>query len=250
MNFQDHIRAVERESAAITSALRAGSLDVHIPSCPDWTLVELATHLGRFCGFWTHVICEGTGRPKTPYTDPAADERRPEWFADWYAAAAGHLVAQLRSTPPDAKVWTWDPSNETAAFVGRRAAHEMAVHRFDAQLARSSPQPIDGPLAADGIDEIFAMIDAWRTGGVYWGASAGAGETLHLHATEPDAEWTIMMAADGPVVERRHTRADLALRGTASDLELELYQRTPLGPVEHFGDEGALTAWRRVFTFG
>ena len=48
----------------------------------------------------------------------------------------------------------------------------------------------------------------------------------------------------------RHAKADLALRGAVSDLELVLYQRPTLGDVERLGDESVLAAWQRVFTFG
>ena len=50
-------------------------------------------------------------------------------------------------------------------------------------------------------------------------------------------------------MERTHGKADLALRGAVSDLELVLYQRPPIGPVEHLGDDEVLAAWHRVFTF-
>jgi uncharacterized protein (TIGR03083 family) len=248
MDYNDHVDAVELESKTIGSALRAGSVDVAVPTCPEWTLVDLSTHLGQFCGFWTHVICEGTGRTKTAYADPVPGEHRAGWFADWYEEQAGHLVDQLRATTPDVAIWTWDPSNETAGFAARRAANELAVHRFDVQSARSSPEPISGALAVDGIDEIFAMIGARRAGGKDEGS--GSGQKLHLHATDRDEEWTIELSPTGPIVEHRQAAADLALRGTASDLELVLYQRPPLGPVEHDGDDRALDAWFRAFSFG
>ncbi len=247
MDYEDHISAVERDSAAIVSALAEGPLDVPVPTCPDWTLVDLATHVGQFCGLWTHVICEGTEKAKTPFADPAPAEQRSDWFANWYEEAAGHLVTELRAAEPDAAVWTWDPSNETASFVARRAAHELSVHRFDAQTARTSPEPIDGALAVDGIEEIFAMLAAWRAG--ERDVRGGNGETIHLHATDRDAEWTITLAPDGVAVDRRHVKGDLALRAAVSDLELVLYQRPPLGPVDRFGDDSALDAWAQVFTF-
>jgi len=247
MRYDEHLVAVERESAAIAAGLRAGPLDVTVPTCPDWSLLDLGTHLGSFSGLWSHVICEGTGRPKTPFAEPAAGEARSEWFADWYEEQTGHLLGQLRSTDPDARVWTWDPGDQTAAFVARRSAHELAVHRFDVQAARSTTQPIDGELAADGIEEIFAMIAAWRAAGSDVGS--GAGETMHLHASEPDAEWTLTLGADGLGVERIHVRSDLALRGSASDLELTLYGRPTIGPVTSFGDSAVLDAWRRAFSF-
>lgn len=247
MDYHEHVHAVERESSAIEAALRAGPLDVIVPTCPDWTLVDLASHLLQFSGLWTHVICEGTDRSKPPFTDPAPGEQDPGWFADQFAEQAGHLVEMLRTTEPAARVWTWDPADQTTAFVARRAAHELAVHRFDVQSARSSPDPIDGALAVDGIDEIFAMVDAWRAGGAETGQ--GNGETLHLHASDPDAEWTLTLAPDGLSVDREHRKADLALRGAASDLELVLYDRPPLATVDHLGDDSVLTAWLRGFHF-
>ena len=76
------------------------------------------------------------------------------------------------------------------------------------------------------------------------------GETLHLHGTDRDDEWLLTLDPDGLRVERRHAKADLALRGAVSDLELLLYQRPTLGEVERLGDERVLDAWQRVFTFG
>lgn len=247
MTYDEHIRAVEREAATITAALRAGPLDATVPTCPGWTLVDLGAHVGQFCAWWSDVICEGTGRPKTPFTAPSSEETRSEWFAEWYELQAARLVEQLTSTDPATAVWTWDPSDTTTSFVARRSAHELAIHRFDVQAARSDTEPIDGALAVDGIEEIFAMIAAWRSGGRDVGA--GSGETLHLHATDPEAEWTIELSPEGPVVERVHTKADFAMKGTASDLELVLYQRPPLGPVDLFGDDSVLDAWTRAFEF-
>lgn len=71
------------------------------------------------------------------------------------------------------------------------------------------------------------MVAAWRAGGQDVGA--GEGETLHLHAFDPAAEWTLTLTPEGLAVERGHTKADLALRGAASDLELLLYDRPPPG---------------------
>jgi hypothetical protein len=89
-------------------------------------------------------------------------------------------------------------------------------------------------------------VRRWRLGRA---AKGGAGESLHLHASAPDAEWTVTLAGDGPAVERVHRKADLALRASASDLELLLYGRPPLGTVERLGDGRALDAWYRVFRF-
>lgn len=107
---------------------------------------DLARHVGEFTGFWTHVLCEGTGRPKTPYTGLSDDLD----VRAWYREIADSLVTELRATPPDTTVWTWAPNDQSARFAARRSANELAVHRFDTQSARGSEQPIDATTAADG----------------------------------------------------------------------------------------------------
>jgi hypothetical protein len=77
----------------------------------------------------------------------------------------------------------------------------------------------------------------------------GDGQTLHLHGTDRDDEWLLTLAPSGLEVERAHGKADLALRGAVSDLELLLYHRPPVGTVEHLGDDAALAAWHRAFAF-
>jgi uncharacterized protein (TIGR03083 family) len=233
-----HIDAVDRESAALADALAAGPRDARVPSCPEWSVAELAEHVGRFTGFWTHVLCEGTGRPKPPAPDPPAEGD----LGGWYLELRDHLVEELRATPPDTEVWSWKPDDQTPAFVARRAAHELAVHRVDAQLARGPHGPIEPALASDGIDEILLLARvADRT--------KGDGQTLHLHGTDRDDEWLLSLAPSGLEVERAHGKADLALRGAVSDLELLLYHRPPVGTVEHLGDDAVLAAWHRAFAF-
>ena len=237
MDYEDRISAVEREAQGLVAALGAGPLDHPVPTCPGWTVTDLATHVGEFTGFWCHVLCEGTGRPKPPFDSPPAGDA----IVAWYRDIADGLLGELRATPGDTAVWTWKPDDQSAAFVARRVAHELAVHRFDAEHARGHATPIEADLAADGIDEMLMI--AGRSD------ARGQGQTIHLHGTDVPEEWLITLAAGGIGVERRHAKGDLALRGAVSDLELVLYQRPPLGPIEHFGDEGALETWYEVFTF-
>jgi uncharacterized protein (TIGR03083 family) len=156
---------------------------------------------------------------------------------------AGFLINELKAANVDTEVYTWNPDDHSAGFVARRMAHETAVHRFDAQMAIGKPQAIDPALAADGIEEIFVMVDAWPESG------RGTGQTLHLHSSEGN-EWLIAMNPDGLDVRREHAKGDLALRGAVSDIELLLYGRPPIGEVERFGDESVLDAWYQVFKFG
>src|SRR5437588_3824613 len=238
MEYAEHIEAVERETSAFTRTLMRGDADAQVPSCPEWTLRDLAKHVGGVQGFWTHVLAEGTGRPK-----PAFDDEPGPSAGLWLVQIGGFLVNELKAASADTKVWTWNPADQSAAFAARRMAHETAVHRFDAQMANGNPEPIEPALAADGIEEIFVMVDAWPESG------RGEGQTLHLHSAEGD-EWLIAMNPDGLDIKREHAKGDLALRGAVSDLELLLYDRPPIGDVERFGDESVLDAWYRVFKIG
>ncbi|HZU71587.1 MAG TPA: maleylpyruvate isomerase family mycothiol-dependent enzyme [Acidimicrobiales bacterium] len=239
MRYEDLVAGVAREVGVLTTAFERVGPGDPVPTCPDWKVLDLATHLGEFIGFWTHVLCEGTGRPKTPWNPAPAND-----LAPWFAEIGGHLVAELAAASGDTPVWTWSPTDQTAGFVARRCAHELTVHRVDAELVSGSHGPIDPDIAADGIDEMFMIAtDGPRAG------AAGNGETLHVHGTDRPAEWFVTLAPTGTTVEARHEKADLALRGPVAELELLLYQRPTSAGIERLGDEGVLDAWYRVFTF-
>lgn len=242
MDYAEHVEAVERETGAFARALMKGDAGAQVPTCPDWTLRDLAKHVGGVVGFWSHVLAEGMGRPKPEFPDEPGPAP-----TMWFTTIASALVGELKVATPDTQVWTWNPNDQTAGFAARRMAHETAVHRYDAQSAVGAPQGFDPALAADGIEEIFTMVAIWPESG------RGEGQTLHLHGTDDGVEgneWLIAMNPDGLDISREHAKGDLALRGAVSDLELVLYDRPPLGPVERIGDESVLDTWYRVFKFG
>jgi uncharacterized protein (TIGR03083 family) len=251
LDHPDHVAAADREIDDLLAALGAGPLAVPVPTCPAWTAADLTRHVGYFCTRWRDHLRGGDyeqrARPED-VTAPAGDDAA---ALAWLRGLADELLHELRSTPADTPVWSWYPANRTARFAARRCAHELAVHRHDAQTARGTAAPIAPPLAVDGIDEMLEAL--WRPRYV---KGVAAGQTVHLHGTDdPDelggsqAEWLVRLEADGPVVIREHAKGDLALRGSASDLELLLYGRPPLGEVQKFGDETILDLWFSVFRF-
>ncbi|CAN5782702.1 maleylpyruvate isomerase family mycothiol-dependent enzyme [soil metagenome] len=243
MEHDARVDAVERELDALVAAVGAGPLAARVPTCPDFAVDDLAKHVGEFCGFWAHVLCEGTRRPKTPFPEVG-----PEGRAGWLAALAGHLVSELQATPPETPVWTWYEPDRSAAFVARRCSNEVAVHRVDAQVARGAADPVEAELAADGIDEISVFLEADGPDGQR--GTPGSGQTLHVHGTDHQpAEWLITLDPGGVRITREHAKGDLAIKGAVSDLEMLLYQRPTVGPVERFGDPAVLEAFYRAFTF-
>jgi uncharacterized protein (TIGR03083 family) len=240
------VEAVETEGTALGAALAAGPLSAPVPTCEGWTVADLAVHVGDVCGFWSHVLCEGTGEPKTPFPDPPEGEALAPWFADLHR----HLVERLAATPADTEVWTWFRNDHSAGFVARRCAHELAVHRVDAQSARGAASPIAAELAVDGIDEIMGALLETRDR-----SGRGTARRLELRPTDADVEWTITIRSDHIDVARRSSAEEqeddpgARLSGSASDIELLLYHRPPLGPTETNGDASLLEEWYREFTF-
>jgi uncharacterized protein (TIGR03083 family) len=246
VDHADLITAVRQESGALTFALEAGPTDVAVPTCGGWTVGDLAVHVGNFCGFWSHVLCEGARRPKTPLPDPPSGDG----VVSWVAGACADLISGLEATPAATEVWTWYEPDQTAGFVARRCAHELSVHRYDAQSARGICTPIPIELAVDGIDEVLDVLITTRDQ-----PAAGSGRSLALLSTDVGSEWFVALEP-GRIEVERHTGdeapregPDLFVGGTASDLELTLYRRPALSPLDVHGDDTVLEEWYRHFAF-
>jgi uncharacterized protein (TIGR03083 family) len=250
MDYSDHVAALARESADLVAALRAAPQGGPVPSCPDWDVRGLAEHVGQTTGFWTDIVCDGCGVPKTGGVAPPTDDAE---LADWAQARLDDLTGRLRSLPADAPCWSWLEDQQNVAFVARRWANETAIHRIDAQLAAGDARPIDGELAVDGIEEVLMMAAALRERRGFEPIELDGPVSLHLHAhdraDQGDGEWVVTLRPDGFDVERSHAKADLGLQGAAGDLELLLYHRPAVGEVAMFGDRSVLDTWYRFFTF-
>jgi uncharacterized protein (TIGR03083 family) len=222
------VDAVREEGATLVAALESvPSMDTIVPTCQDWTVSDLAVHVGAFCGFWTHVLCEGTGHPLTPYPDPPDGADLIPWLRGLHA----HLVGELGATPPATEVWTWFAADHTAGFVARRCAHELAVHRYDAQAALGSIQPIRSELAVDGIDEILDALVTTRDR-----TGDGSGRTLALRCTDADAAWQVTLRENRIDVERNGDGAEPAPSSSSECLAFGCLFR-PAGRQPEDGEE-------------
>src|SRR5262249_34298234 len=148
------------------------------------------------------------------------------------------LADALERADPDDACWSWT-DDRTVRFWARRQAHELAIHRWDAQRAAGNPEPIEHEQAVDSIQELFDIRD-FRPDGV----PPGHGETLHLHCTDGEGEWLARFEPDRAIVTHEHAKADAAARGTASDLLLLMWGRIPVEQVEVFGDPSLFSSWR------
>lgn len=244
MDHASLVAAVRDEGDALVAAVAAGPVSTPVPTCEGWTMADLASHVGSFCGFWSHVLCQGLGRANTPFPDPPTGDA----LAGWIAVQHETLVDLLTVTPSDTEVWTWFGPDHSARFVARRCAHELAVHRYDAQSGRGTASPVVAELAVDGVDEILDVLVTARER-----TGQGTGRMLALRSADAGLEWVVTLDPDRIDVRRQDDglveESALIVTGTASDLKLTLYGRPTLSPIDSSGDAGVLHEWHREFTF-
>jgi uncharacterized protein (TIGR03083 family) len=164
----------------------------------------------------------------------------------WYGEMRERLLADLTGHDAEDPAWVFVSSApQKVGWWYRRQALESSVHRFDAQSATGRADPIEAPLAAEGIDE---YLTEFLPGIMKRGRVEGLSGTLHVHATDTPGEWWLDLDAEGLAVRREHAKADTAVRGPASDLYLLLFNRQTVqhGSVEVLGNASVVDAWRGV----
>lgn len=238
-----HLDHARRAGEAIAEAAE-GHLGEAVPSCPEYDVGSLLLHTGGFCRFVRESILQDRA-PDLDFSGVGDDALA------WHRREHEALVATLEASDPEAPGWSWGRDRHLR-FWFRRAAQELAVHRWDVECASGEARPIDPRLAADGVDELLDEFGPppveYRTHPGVAAQFGGDGETMHLHATdlgdEPGGEWLVTARPDHFEVERVHAKGDVAVRGTASDLLLLLWGRLPHDGLETFGEVSLLHRWR------
>ncbi|GAA3381969.1 maleylpyruvate isomerase N-terminal domain-containing protein [Cryptosporangium minutisporangium] len=241
----DYAAALLDQDRRFAEQLRGAELDTPVPTCPDWTLSQLLRHLGRGHRWAAQIVRERRDSPLDPRVvedgKPPADE---DGALAWVGGGGQILLDAVAGTGPDTPVWTFLGPRPAAWWI-RRRLHETTVHRADAAIALSVEYDLAAELAADGVGEWIDLIATETVTGARPQQPLETDLSLHLHATDIDAEWTLRGTPDGVFVEREHAKATTALRGPARDLLLAITRRRPVGEteVELFGDESVWRTW-------
>ena len=236
---------IEASTETLAGLVHGADLTRQVPTCPEWTLRQLATHVGR-AHRWSAEIVSTRSAEFIPFRQ-VPDGRIPDdpaLHAPWLRAGAELLLESVREAGGD-PVWTFD-GPQPASFWARRMAHETAVHRADAQITAGREPEFDADVAADGIDEWLGFMSG-ATDSASRVAALPDGAVLHVHVTDDgvDGEWLVRREANSVSVEPGHGKGDVVVRGPAGRVLLVLLRRLPPDDpqVEVLGDAALLTGW-------
>ncbi|MDT7798137.1 MAG: hypothetical protein QOI78_1570 [Actinomycetota bacterium] len=125
--------------------------------------MTLVAHIGFVHGFAVGLTVDRPVKPEPP--------------ADWDDVLGSDTARRQRPAPGPAR----SPGAEPRHPVGRRMAHETAIHRLDAGSALEDvPKTHFSPeFANDGIDEFLTFLVPQR------------GLTIGVRITTPERMWTV-----------------------------------------------------------
>ncbi|MFJ7205426.1 maleylpyruvate isomerase family mycothiol-dependent enzyme [Streptomyces sp. NPDC098789] len=255
LEFPALLRLIDERSTAFRAAVAAApSLDVRVPTCPEWTLFDLVQHLGGGDRFWAAIVGAGPadGPPAEAVAARAALElpREREALLAWLAAGTQLLLSALREAGPDAGCWAWWSGLQTPRSSGGVARHrvqESAVHTYDAQLAAGAPRPLPTELALDGVEEFLftcvASPSAWPHEPTTFDFHAAEGRSWRL-TVDGEGARSVRIPAPTAATGEDPDAAGAAVHGTAGELILYFYERVPARSLRIDGDAGLLDLLR------
>lgn len=242
MRIEDHIAALRHEGHLLVAAVARADLDAVPATCPEWSVRELAHHMGRVHRWAATYV--GGARPTM--MSPEEDERC--WgpmpsdanLVDWLRTGHADLVTALEQAPADLQCWSFLAAPSPRAFWARRQAHETSIHRVDAQGVLGSVDAVAPSFAADGIDELLLCFFSRPRNRL----RLPEPRRLVVTATDAGLSWMVHIGPDGARAERGSGPADAEIAGPAAELYYALWNRRPLASLDLAGDKELVDVWQ------
>ena len=247
VSHHSFVEAVRAEILDMSTMLIGQDVAARIPACPDWNLAELIRHTGQVHRWVTRVVQTGE---RVRFGDVEMDlPAKDSGLATWLAKGGDALISAFAEADPESTVWTF-AGEAPVGWWSRRMLHETTIHRIDAQQAMGEMLGfIDPEVAFDGIVELLEVFLPANGAHEKVRALNRVGDSIHLHALDGPAEWTITLTEDGYDVSSEHTKATVAVRAYLQELLLLLWNRRKLHEADHFevfGDPYLFGAWSKA----
>jgi uncharacterized protein (TIGR03083 family) len=249
MDTTAYVEAVVEQTSTLADWVHGTDATSPVPTCPKWTLADLVDHVGATQRMVAMLVGERMTDPSNAFEGYVPGPTDSALWRDWLTDGAAEAKRAFESVTDDTPVW--DPSGAAAGvpFWSRRLFGEACVHRADAAAALGIPYELAPALAVGAIEDWLDTMTSpgyWENRPDFADAMRGDGQTLHFHATDAPGEWVARREPNRVVLERTHTKADVAVRGPAAELLLVLTRRGSLeaaSTLEVHGDRALLDHW-------
>lgn len=245
---EQFLESVKQDANKFVAAAHKG-LDAAVPSCPGWTVLDLLIHTGVIHRRKEQVVLKGLTDRETEVEKPTDNQ------IDWFEEGVVLMLKALGSREASDPAWTWHKPDQTIGFWNRRMAHEMLIHRADAELAHGEVSDIDPTIAEDGIDEALEIF----VGGYPPWATLETGKSV-IKLSTPGRNWSLRTGAfsgttkSGRVLENFPTvlidpdasECDCEISGSPAALNLWLWGRGPITDLTVKGDSELADYVRKV----
>lgn len=231
MTCEFHHGALKAQATDLRAVAVQAGPDALVSTCPGWDVRALVRHLARV------YAMVGLALDSAPEGDRPQPPKAPEDFEAalaWWDECLSTLLTKLSTADPNLPVWSFFPGGSATSWT-RRIAHETAIHRLDAEHARTGLGPdhvhdliFDPEFAADGVDEMLSVMLATSRD---WSAQQGNGHVLY-HAADAGRTWLLTYrAGQRPEVGTHQDAAlgslevDATVAGTADALYRRVWGR-------------------------
>ena len=222
MDHLEHCEVLKAEVRRFSRAQADTADDLAIPSCPGWTLLDLASHLGTVHRWAEHLV---RVRAVKRIPDSEMEFERGPVTPAWLEEGGLQLVATLRGVDPEGPMWAWG-ADQHARFWSRRQLHETLVHRIDVELATGRRPEVEPAIAADCIDEFLVNLSMSAAFSPSVRRLRGDKRTLCFRVGDGTASWTATLLPSGFTIASGGDSGDAMLTASALELLLVLYRRS------------------------
>jgi uncharacterized protein (TIGR03083 family) len=242
LSFEEHVVVLQSSGSRLLALAVEAGLHAPVRTCAAWDARALVAHQTMVHRWATaHVRGEDPEAvPNQTWIRSSVDD-----LPAYYTEGLEALVAALQAAPPDLQAMRFlNDAPPPREFWARRQAHETTVHMVDALAAARGDVPstaevdIDGPVAADGIDELLCGFFTRGKLKLYDGDEYA----LVVECSDVARRWVLRV---GPsLTVEADGSGDATIAGTAAGLYLALWNRGSDVTVE--GRPDVLDRWRQT----
>lgn len=168
-------------------------------------------------------VAAATERPDVAGIQAGTPPREWERLLDWWEQQRAALRAVFDLGPDAPTQLPFSSYPQVVASWARRQAHEAAIHRVDAELARGGDTvTFDPEFAADGIDELLTLLVHRRSG---WSEFVAEGTVL-VHAEDAGRLWSVRVAPGAaPQLAEQPFEPGVTIEGSADAVYRAVWRR-------------------------